>query len=76
MVLDDKVERARYGFIVSRKEYYDKLIKEMEGFSMTLSHKVEQSTNIFDEVINVDIDKTLIYDQLYSLVEGTIRVDG
>lgn len=33
LVLDDKVERARYGFIVTRKEYYEKLIKEMEGFS-------------------------------------------
>lgn len=33
-VLDDKVDKARYGFIVTRKEYYNDLIKEMEGFTI------------------------------------------
>lgn len=33
-VLDDKVERARYGYIVTRKQYYKDLIKEMEGFNI------------------------------------------
>ena len=40
-ILDDKVERARYGYIVSRKEYYRKLIKEMEDFTINLSLKVD-----------------------------------
>lgn len=42
-VLDDKVERARYGYIVHRKQYYLDLIKEMEGFSVELSRKIETS---------------------------------
>jgi hypothetical protein len=39
-ILDDKVERARYGYIVSRKDYYRQLIKEMEDFSINLEFKV------------------------------------
>ena len=39
-VLEDKVDRARYGYIVTRKEYYNKLIKEMEDFSINLNLKI------------------------------------
>ena len=39
-ILDDKVDRARYGYIVSRKDYYNKLIKEMEDFGVNLDNKV------------------------------------
>lgn len=37
LILEDKVERARYGYIVSRKEYYQKLMKDMEEFSVTMT---------------------------------------
>lgn len=75
-ILEDKVERARYGFIVSRKEYYRKLIKEMEEFTINLSYKVEQSNSTFNDLLQVEVDKFQIYDKLYELVEGTVKIDS
>ena len=42
-VLEDKVDKARYGYIVSRKQYYNDLIKEMEGFNIKIFSKIEVS---------------------------------
>jgi hypothetical protein len=39
-ILDDKVDKARYGYIVSRKQYFNDLIKEMEGFNIKISSKI------------------------------------
>ena len=36
-VLEDRVGQARYGYIVSRKEHYNQLIKQMEDFNIKLS---------------------------------------
>lgn len=75
-VLDDKVDRARFGYIVSRKEYYQQLIKEMEDFSVNLSFKVDQSNVLFNDLLQVEVDKPQIYEKLYDLVENTIKIDG
>ena len=42
-ILEDKVEKARYGYIVSRKQYYGDLIKEMEGFNIKIFSKIDSS---------------------------------
>ena len=42
-ILEDKVDKARYGYIVTRKQYYNDLIKEMEGFNVKISSKIDGS---------------------------------
>lgn len=75
-ILDDKVDRARYGYIVTRKDYYKQLIKEMEEFSFNLSYKIDQSSAMFSDLLQIEIDRQAIYERLYELVEGTIKIDG
>jgi hypothetical protein len=75
-ILEDKVERARYGYIVTRKDYYKQLIQEMDDFSINISKKVEQSNDLFSELLAVDIDRLTIYDKLYEMVESTVKIDG
>ena len=36
LLLEEKVDRARFGFVVNKKDYYQTLIEEMQGFSTTL----------------------------------------
>lgn len=50
-VLDDKIDKARYGYIVTRKQYYKDLIKEMEQFSITMHQKIESSNNMIGELL-------------------------
>ncbi len=75
-VLDDKVERARYGYIVTRKQYYNELIKQMEEFSININHKIESSTSLLNDLLTVKLDRLQIYERLYELVEGCVMVNG
>lgn len=75
-VLDDKVERARYGYIVTRKQYYNELIKQMEEFSIKINHKIDSSQSLLNDLLTVKLDRLQIYDRLYELVEGCVMVNG
>lgn len=75
-VLDDKVDRARYGYIVTRKQYYNDLIKEMEDFSFKLNHKIESSNSMLTDLLTVKLDRLQIYDKLYDLVENCVMVNN
>lgn len=75
-VLDDKVDRARFGYIVSRKQYYKDLIKEMEGFNIQLSSKVETSNQLLTDLLSVKVDKLQIYNKLYDLVENQVMINN
>ncbi len=75
-ILDDKVDRARYGYIVTRKQYYNNLIKEMEGFNVKISSKIEVSGQLLTDLINVKVDKLKIYDKLYELVESSVLINN
>lgn len=48
----------------------------MEDFSINLHVKVEQSNSLFNELLEVEIDRQQIYDKLYELVENTVKIDG
>lgn len=34
LILDERVDNSRYGYIVTRKDYYQSLIKKMEDLSL------------------------------------------
>lgn len=75
-ILEDKVERVRYGYIVVRKNYYNELIKQMDDFSINISRKIEESNSLFNDLLGVDIDQMMIFEKLYELVETTVKIDG
>ena len=75
-ILEDKVDRVRYGYIVARKNYYNDLINEMDDFSINISRKIEESNSLFNDLLGVDIDQMMIYSKLYELVESTVKIDG
>jgi hypothetical protein len=75
-VLDDKVDKARYGYIVTRKQYYNDLIKEMEGFNVQLTRKIETSQGHLGDLLGVRLDRLQIYDKLYDLVETCVSVNN
>ena len=78
LVLDEKVDRARYGYIVSRRDYYSHLIEEMEQFTVKMTKKIEHSNMLFGELIQVDMggSSQVIYDKLWEMVEQVVKVDG
>ena len=75
-ILEDKVEKARYGYIVSRKQYYNDLIKEMEGFNVKIHRKIEDSGTLLTDLINVKVEKLKIYEKLYDLVETSVLINN
>lgn len=75
-ILEDKIEKARFGYIVSRKQYYRGLIKEMEELNVKLSERLDATSNLFNDVLRVDLNKALIADKLYEIIENSIKVDG
>ena len=73
--MEDKVDKARYGYIVSRKQYYGDLIKEMEGFNVKIFSKIDVSNQLLTDLINVKVDRLKIYDRLYDLVEQSVLIN-
>lgn len=76
IILEDKVEHIRYGYIVTRKEYYRNLIIEMEELNLKLSQKIDQSNVLQTDLLNIDYDSNYLYDKLYEVVENTVKVDN
>lgn len=75
-MIDDKVETARYGYIVSRKDYYLDLIREMEELNLTIDSRLSSCNSMLDETITINLDKQAIYDKLYECLEGQVVIDG
>jgi hypothetical protein len=75
-IVDDKVATARYAYIVTRKEYYRKLIKEMEDLNFKITRKVEDSNSLFDDLIKVDFDRNYLYEKVYDIVDNCVKIDG
>ena len=75
-IIEDKVSSARYAYIMTRKEYYRKLIKEMEDLNFKITRKVEDSNQIFDDLIKVDFDKAYLYEKVYDIVDNCVKIDG
>lgn len=46
-MLDDKIDKARFGYVVSRKKYYNDLIKEMDDLTQKLGTKIDDSNSLF-----------------------------
>lgn len=75
-ILEDKIERARYCYVVTRKQYYQDLIKEMELMIANLDSKISTTNNMLDNVLKVNVDNTFMYDRLYDIINNSMVIDG
>jgi len=75
-ILEDKVDRARYGYIVTRKEYYRELIKEMEELTFKLGTKIDSSNLLFNDLLKVDTNRSFLYEKLYDIIDTCVKVDN
>lgn len=75
-MLDNKVDYARYGFVVNRKQYYLDLIKEMEEFTARIGDKLKGTEDLMNDALRVEPEKALINDRLYDILENSLKIDG
>jgi hypothetical protein len=76
LTLDERVDNARYGYIVTRKEYYKELIDKMSDLSLQMNSKISNSHHLFENILKVNIDTSLLNDNLYNIIEEAVTIGG
>jgi len=76
LILDERVDNSRYGYIVTRKDYYQSLIKKMEDLSLQLNTKIQSSHSLFENLLDVTFDKQSLNGHLYDIIQSSVKIGG
>lgn len=59
-IIDEKVDHARYAFIVTRKEYYRSLVREMEELNARVIDKLTGVSTVYADLLTVEYETNFI----------------
>ena len=75
-ILDEKVDRARYGYIVVRRDYYKDLVEQMELMLGKLTDKIMNSSDMIKDLLKVNCQGKWLNEKLYDIIDEAIIIDN
>jgi hypothetical protein len=75
-ILDEKADQSRYAYLISRKDYYEKLIQSIEEMNGKMIKCLNETDIKFEAILNINSDCDLMKDSVSGLVSNCFKIDG
>jgi len=75
-LLEEKVDHARFGYIVLNRDYYAELIQKMQDLLGKMQERVTGTNAVVKDLLKVECGGKWLNDKIYDIVENSITVDS